>query len=266
MCRCCLGIFAAAAHADGAPVTLQDGNSSAVFDAVGNGQTTWSVDGVNHLAQQWFSYSVGTTAPQSISTLTNTHQFSTDGILNATYTGDGFTLSLAVTLAGGSTGSGASAIVETITVTPTAVTDDVTSAASLNFHLYQYSDFNLNGTAAGDSLKLSGSPINTADQTKGGTTADVAVTRAPDRYQINFGATIPLTLSDNATTGGPGDENFAFEWDQSIAPTGSFQVSITKTIQGGNIVPLPNAAYGTLALMALLGGVGLVRKVAKRIA
>ena len=269
-------IFAVAAHAT--PVVLTDGtsdNSSATIDPLAqSGQSTWVVSGVNHLAQQWFWYSVGTSAPQSISTLSNTHLFTdpVNGILNATYTGDGFTLNLGVTFQG-------SGIVEQINVTPSAtLTGDVASAAGLNFHLYQYSDFNLNGTAAGDTLNLSGTPtINTADQTKGGTKANYgAVSNATtSEYQTGTGSTIkgllnngvnPVTLSDNSTGPVLGDDNFAFEWDQSIGPSGNLQVSITQSIQGGNIVPLPNAAYGTLALMALLGGVGLVRKVAKRIA
>jgi len=266
-----VGIFAAAAHAT--PVVLVDGNSSATFDPTSQaGNSSWVVDGVNHMTQSWFWGTSSAGAPDSLDTAaTSPTVFSSGGVLSATYLGDGYNIALKVTLTGGSAGSGNSAMTETFTF-------NNTSDASMNLRLYEYEDFGLNGTAGGETLNLSGTPkVNTADLTKGTTTAEVVASgggRAPDRYQTGTGSTIksllnggsPVTFSNNSTGPVIGDDNFAFEWDQTLAAGGTFQISIDKTIQGGSTVPLPNAAYGALALMALLGGVGLVRKAAKRIA
>jgi hypothetical protein len=258
------GLFSTAAHAT---VTLTDGNSSATFNPTSqSGESTWDVDGTNFVNQSWFWGSVSNSAaPASLDTLTNSNLFSSGGLMSATYQGDGFNIVLNVTLTGGSTGSHTSAMTETLTF-------NNDSGQTKNVHLYEYENFMVNGNPT-NTLTMSGSPVNTALQTDPlGASVDVSVTggaAAPDHYQIGTGDTIlnllnngtsPVTLSDNGTGPLVGDDNFAFEFDPTIANGGSFQISINKTITGGEVVPLPNAALSGAGLLCLLTGIALTRK------
>ncbi|MDP9172323.1 MAG: hypothetical protein M3O30_00455 [Planctomycetota bacterium] len=256
------------------PVVLTDGNSSTTINLTSQaGNNSWVVDGVDQYAggragQQWFWYSIGNSAPASIDTLTNTFLFSNANTMNTTYSGNGFTLNLKETLVGGSIGDGSSAISEVVTV-------DNSGVSPLSFHLYHYVDLNLAGTSGNDSLTMSGTPVNTADQTDPlGSSAEVSVTN-PDEFQAGKFGTItsllnggaPVTLNDS---GAPvtGNVDFAFQWDPTIQANGSFQASINKNLTGASAtaaVPLPAAANTALAMLAGLGLVGFVRRARKSI-
>jgi hypothetical protein len=259
------GTFAAAAHAT--PVTLTDGNSSVNFDPGSlTGQSSWVVDGTNELTEGWLW---GTTSTGALSSLS--HQFSSGGLLSATYQGDGFNTVLNFTLVGGSAGSGTSSIIETLTF-------NNTSDAPISARLFEFEQFALNGNPNNNTLTLSGSPVNTADQTDPlGTDANVVATggaAAPDFYQIGTNGSVlallasthdTVTLNDNSTGPLMGDDSFAFEWEPTIDAGGSFQISVDKTITGGAAaVPLPSAALSGAGLLSLLTGIALVRK-AKRV-
>src|SRR5215467_13837287 len=128
-------------------VTLTDNNSVAQIDPHSQaGMFNWSVQGFNELYQQWFWYRVGDAA--------GTMQHSIDTIsapvvtlygtreMTSTYTAPNFTLSIDYLLTGGSlVGVGQTAnsdIGESIRIVNT-------SATTLNFHFFQYSDFDLGG-------------------------------------------------------------------------------------------------------------------------
>jgi hypothetical protein len=265
-----MGFVTSGAYAVTPVVTLTDGNSSSVFN-IGTqaGNSSWTVDGVNQLAQQWMWVGLGGAAPESLNNLTNSFLFHSGGVMNTTYTGAGYTVGLEVTLTGGSAHSGTATMAEILTFNNTS---DATETA----HLYDYADFAVNGLT-NNQLTLSGTPVNTADTIgTGGTDANVSVTGNPNHYQVGTGSTIlnelnsgsAVTLSDGSVGPITGNANFAMEWDPTVDAGGTFQISIDKTITNGAqpLVPLPSGAYSAAALLAALGGVSLARKAIKLIA
>jgi hypothetical protein len=237
--------------------------------------SAWTVDGTNEYGGtpaggEEFYYSIGNAAPTPINSLTLSGTvFASGGLFTATYdtpaSGPALTITIKDTLAGGSTGSGSSALGEVITV-------DNNSGSAVTFHLYEYTDLNLNATPSDDTLSLS--LPNTANQSDPlGTTASVNAVGNPNEYQIANNSAIlteltgssAVTLSNNSTGPITGNDNFAFEWDQAMAATGStssLQVSLNETIAGGSVtpaVPLPSAAWTSLAALAGLGTIGIIR-------
>jgi hypothetical protein len=254
------GLFTATAHAT--PVTITSGDSSLTYDpASEHGQLSWDVDGVNQESEAWLW---GTNTDNAQAQVTNV--FSTANLMSATFTGDGFNMVLGITLTGAAPGSGTAAVNETFTF-------NNTSDASMNLELVDYEHFMIGGTAGNNTLTLSGSPVNTATQTDPlGDSVNVTATggaSAPDEFQIGTGGSVLSALSSSSTyflndnSTGPlfGDDDFAFEWNPTVAAGGSFQISVNKLIQpGGQAVPLPSAAYGASLLLGLLAAVRITQK------
>ena len=139
-----------------APFTLLDENSEVVIDpdpGLGDdgGVTDWLVDGTDHLFRQWFWYRVGPGGPEApIDTLgaPTVLTLSTDGELDddaafISYAGPGFAIEVLYVLTGGTFGSNTSDLAEIIRIRNTGV-------APLDFHFFQYSDFDLNETIGDD--------------------------------------------------------------------------------------------------------------------
>jgi len=263
----------------GAIITLTDGNSTATLNPLSQaGMNHWDIQGQNELSQQWFWYRVGNTGPESsIDTIGApvVTTFNGSSGVTTTYSNATFNISIRYLLTGGALaapGTHANAdISETITITNN-------TASPLNFHLFQYSDFDMDGNG-GDTVSLStlGSPARyvTADQTDGVTTSLTETVVTP---KANHGeaALFPFTLSrlndgvattlnDVAGPAGPGDAAWALEWDftgagndyAAIAPHGSVIISKDKlldvVIQPSGAVPEP-ASVGVIAL----GAMGLI--------
>jgi hypothetical protein len=253
-----LGLAAAPTSAS---VMLKDANSTAWFDpSSADGLYSWVVDGTEHMYQQWFWYRVGPNdGEQSIDALTmdgsplesDTNGDGDPDTLYTRYVGADFRIDLWYILAGGASGSGASDIGEIIRITNTSKT------SALDFHFFQYADFDLNDDGSNDTVEITGG--NTAHQSSPTVhVAETVVTPRPSHYEAGiFRDTLdslidggPTTLSDD---GGPktGDATWAFEWDKVIDPGRTLLISKDK-----NIIPEP----ATMALMGIGFVVALVMR------
>ena len=227
------------------------GSSAGIFN--------WSVDGQNQLAQSWFWYRVGSTPEAPINAISPAIINSYVNIpalnkLDITYGNTNYSVSALFQVAGQTAGSGRSSMGQTITVANL-------SGSSLDFHLFQYSDFDLGGVTGSQSVQyflngITGQYYQVV-QTFGSRSVTETVNSAtPPIGHVEaglFNATlvklndgVASTLNDNLAIG-PGDATFAYEWDVTLAPGATFQISKILAI-----VPEPSIA-------ALLGlGTGIV--------
>jgi hypothetical protein len=232
--------------------TLTHGNSSVYIDPLSQaGAFQWNVDSASVLQKQWFWYRIGNGAEQSIDTIGSV-SFTSLSPYSASlvYTMPGlFDIQLTFVLQGGSLGSGASDLTEQVII-------GNLSNGPLDFHLFQYSDFNL---GAVDSVTLSQNLLGKfyrATQTSGGALQQTVVTPASHAEA----ATVPTTLNSlnngTATTlsdvaaAGAGDVSWAFQWDYTI---GTGATSPTIGIDKRIVVPEPSVAvFAGLGLTLLL--------------
>jgi hypothetical protein len=235
--------------------TITDLNASLnVNPTTQSGMNNWTVDGHNYLQQQWFWYSVGNSAPSSIDTLALSGDTLVGNVLTTSYLGAGFTLGVSYTLTGSTPGSGQSTLGVNITV-------QNTSGGSLtNFQFYEYSHFlfsNPNNVALGKFGGLydeafqtggNGSIMETNDVNivPGSTYGEANTNGVPGNTlsKLNGGAYVNLNNNNNA---GPADVTWAFEWQKTLAASGSgSQLEISK-VEDLTVVPEPSV----LALLAL---------------
>ena len=251
------------AQASEIPVTLTDNNSTVqVYSQSDAGIASWTVNGVNQINREWFWYRVGTASSsnpeRSIDTLTATDNTVTgNNRLHLAFAQSGqFTIGLSYLLTGGAAGTGSSDLGLMIRVTNT-------SAQALSFSLFQLADFDLLGSASGDTVQA-GRDLhglyNEVLQQKGTTGLFEAVNSpGANMAQVDIHPAIYNLLTNgqgddlNNTTGpiGPGNVEWASEWNAVIAPGGVFTISDDQYIQ----VPEP----ATLCLLAL-GRLPLMRR------
>jgi hypothetical protein len=252
------GMAGDAAAAPQTSFTLTDDNSVATFDLASDaGMSGWTVDGVNHMARQWFWYRAGTTGPESsidnlalsLSGAVDSNFDGQDDVLFARYTGTGFTLEVRLSLDGGASGTRYSTVAEQVTIKNNSLT------SNLDFHLFQYTDFNLGNTPNDDGIAIVAILPDTIYQTDPTYDGDTVVVPKANYFDAGLAATLLAALNDGATTtlgdtflAGPGsDVAWALQWDATIKPNKTYQVVIGKTI-----TPEP----ATVALLTL-GGLAL---------
>lgn len=242
-------------------ITLTSGNSVVNIDPYNQmGMNTWYVDGQNQLYQQWFWYRIGGAAEQSIDSIgTPSIVQNSASQMTSSYSGPGFTLAINYDLLGGAAGSGQSTVNELITI-------NNTSGSALDFHFFQYSDYNLGGVDQ-DTVQIQpgyGYALVTSGPLRLGET--VLTPSANNGEVAPYNQTL-LKLTDavadnlNGSIGplGPGDNTFAFQWDKVIAAGGSLQISKVKSLQV-QVIPEPTAA-----VLALLGaGVFVSRRLLRK--
>jgi len=210
-------------------------SSAGMFNwSVANTPTTYQ----NELNQQWFWYRAGgMTSELPINTISAPSVTQIDAAtLLTSYIGSGFNMAVKYSLnpsAGFS--SGLSDIGEQITV-------NNTSGAPLSFHFFQYSDFNMGGDGANDSIFLSRNDLtlkfNQSDQFDGANVVEVVATPNANHAEADLvpntlnklNDLLPTTLDDSKTNAGPGDVAWAFEWDVTIGVGGSFTLSKDKSM------------------------------------
>lgn len=214
------------------------------------GMDRWEIDGTNHLYNQWFWFRVGDNGPeQRINSLaevgrsvqdTNTFIDPRPDTFNIRYgTASTYWIDVRFSLTGGATGSNASDILETISITNN-------TGGTLPFRFFQYSDFDLNNDVVDDAVWVN--PFNRAWQRDGGMTlSETVVSPAPFAHEVNVYPTTINALDDaNPTTlngtssindGVRRDYTWAFQWNFDLASGGTYIISKDKLI-----TPAPGAA------------------------
>ena len=252
-----LGITARPAKS--AVLALSDDNSIAAFDPSfsdipsNNGILFWTVDDVNQLFQNWFWYRVGSEGREnSINTLNLIgldQSQPADNQLSVTYAGTDFEIALNFTLDGGAQGSGMSSLFENITIKNTG-------SNQLDFHFFNYTDFDLTENGEQDTTKI-GSGI--ATQLDNFTLATEVIDPAASYYQVSPFSNILDALEDDVTTtlanfSGPltGDNAYAFQWDFALEPEQSFSINNHKSIAPIESVPEPTMTLGLIAFSGLM--------------
>ncbi len=257
--------------------TLIDDNSSADFNTASSSNNfSWTVDGVNQLFEQSFWYRIGNVAEQSVHLLPITLQGTTDTNFDALpdtlfvryNNGAGLQIETSYKLDGGLPASGSSDLAEQISITNQ-------SASPMDFHFFQYADFDLKGTADFDSAEFTN--VNTVQQSEGASQLqETVITPVPSHREIDFFANtlnkltdaVPTTLSDTplGTVVGPGDVTWAYQWDFVLAPNQTFLISKDKNMStpggGGGGVPEPATGF----LLSLAAGLLLTGYRSRRIA
>jgi hypothetical protein len=243
-------------------ITLVNNNSIAQIDTGSQaGMFNWVVDGQNQLAQQWFWYRVGGVGPEaSINTISAPSiVLPNPKAAFITYNNGAYSVEVDYLLNGSAPGSGQSDIGESITI-------NNTSGGALNFHFFQYSDFDLSATPGGEIVTLSTNQfglVNQVDQQDATMTLQetVATPGANHGEGAFFPTTLnalndalPTTLSGALGPVGPGDVTWALEWDLTIPDGQSALISKDKRLQ---LIPEPS----TLALVSLgLVALGLQKR------
>ncbi|HRK20524.1 MAG TPA: PEP-CTERM sorting domain-containing protein [Fimbriimonadaceae bacterium] len=238
------------AATSGAQVVLSDGNSSASIDPTSDGLpflrglNSWEVDGVNQVFQQWYWFRVGESREHPIDEIGDAVVTqSAPNSANVAYSNAAVSIDITFTLAGGTAGSRTADISEIVRIVNR-------SSATLDIHLFEYDDFDVSGTFEDDSaMRLDPSSIVQFDELNKVTVGSVA---APDRWQISevpdifdlLDDGVASNLGNTATSNGPGDLAFAFQWDRTLAPGQTFLMSKNELVEA---VPEPM----TLLAMAL---------------
>jgi hypothetical protein len=267
-----------AAHAE----TLSSGNSDLTINTSGPNPfiTSWTVDGVDQYGgtppgSEDLQISINGGALTPINTLTvSGTPFAVGGLATTVYEGLGFTVTVDTTLTGGTSGSGTSALVDQITINnvaeaPAVVTPNIVPTNTISFRLLDVSNVTLDSTDT-NTLNLSPSVSpNTATYTNSlGTTVMITPDTTPNSFTAgNIG-------SESSSSTGPfvGNVGATFEWDVTLEPGDSFQVSIPESVTGATsggsppAVPLPSSAYSSFAALLGLGGIAAVRRMRKQTA
>jgi hypothetical protein len=248
--------------------TLTSGNSSITINPASDQlATAWMIDGQLQMALQGFYFRVGGVGGEaSISTLSLISQTqTTPGSLTVTYGNGLFNIETIYSLVGGAAGSGNADLSEQIRIT------NLTGNA-LDFHFFQYTDFDLGAASPGDTVQLGQNLqglYNEALQTKGNVIySDTILTPGANHGEVGtFPSTLnglndsnPTTLSDNAGPLNSSDATWAFQWDRVIAGGSTFIIGLDKNVY---VIPIPEPSVGTLIPVGL-GLIAAARRLRQR--
>jgi hypothetical protein len=243
--------------------TIGARDTSLQIDLAG-GLSQWTIDGVNQLNLQSLYYSVGSGPTASIYTIgipsapsITTNLSHTTVSLDTAYANSTLGVDTLFSLQSSPVGSGKATLAETFTINNLSATTQV-------FHFYQYSDFDLGGVLGGQSVQFSSNGSGQQYQVvqtdsngrtltglitgvTGGSSAQSEVQAALyDGTQFGLGSVNPVTLN-NTLTAGPGNVDYAYEWDATLAAGSSLTISEIQAV-----VPEPSSVAlvvsGMLAL------------------
>jgi len=249
-------LLAAGTVAYGSPlVTLTDPfypNSTVNIDAGAPATLQgWTVELFNQMAQSGYWFAIGNSAvavPVSSIGAASITQF-TESDATLVYSGDLFDIQIDYLLWGNPVGSGMSDLSQTVMITNK-------SGTALDFHLFEFVNMDLNGSAANEIAMLTNSSTITQDE--GTTQGQLSVNTIPAHWQI--GDATSLLNSINTVSGlnladgqSPyvGDAAFAFQWNMSIAGNGSQSISQDMLMMGAQ-VPEPSSVTLFVSSLTLL--------------
>lgn len=212
-------------------LVLTSGNSSALVDAdYGMGIYSWNVEGIEHLTQSWFWYRLGPSGGQtSINMLSRQPITQPDAnTASVRYTAADIEVTLGLELQGGPDGSNTSALAQAVTVRNPGQT-------SIDVHLFQYIDLDVDESYSANAVTLTGTrAVQSGPQ---GTVIATQFVPAASRWQVAAYPDVldlltggePVTLNN---CGGPvtGDLAFALQWDLQLAPGAAARIDATSII------------------------------------
>ena len=266
----------AASQAHAIDVTLTDANSIARFDLDGTtdnpgpGLVDWVISGTDIMYEENFWFRFGDAPEQSLhqaqylasTIVSDTNTNPGDDTLNALYdvidgtvgNGDDFLVDVSWFLRG-ATGK-SSDIAETIVITNN-------TSSRQEFSFFEYTDFDLVPNIQDDiGTRPNANAFDVADAFW---FTETTLTPVPTRWEMKSYPIIRNKLTDNVATDldntisplGPTDVTWAAQWDITLAPGGSFEISKDKNVSA---VPLPAAAWFLLAGVGALGAFGRTRR------
>ncbi len=215
--------------------TIASGNSTVTIDPDSTiGMHSWVLDEINQLASQWWYYRIGDTQQQPINQLAiPVVTQAAPNVIDLLYKGQSVDVLLRYILNGGQPGSGNATIAEMVRI-------QNKTTAPITFHLFEFTDLNLDNTPDNDSAALvnqttvaqwDGSLITTESASTGG------MTPVPDRWEIGNAADLfnrlnnaPILDLSNGVTPYSGDVAFAFQWDMAIPARGTQVLSKSKIL------------------------------------
>lgn len=254
-------------------VVLQNGGSTATIN-LGNGtgalgMNDWEVYNgsvmQNQLQQQWFWYSINGGPIQSLSSIVSgggtltVNQYGTQNTLDAVFKSSQLSIDITYQLTGGGVHSGGADMNEDIAI-------DNVSGTAFNIKFYQYSHFTLldSPNNSVNIIQDGSAGYNYVTQSSGSTAIQEAIDAPDANYaeaaimgqtlaELNGGSIPPYDLNNNLSAG-PGDVTWAFEWTDSVAGGGEFDITKDKSLSI-QVVPEPTttALFGvSLGLFALV--------------
>jgi len=243
------GIVAnASMRAEATDIVLTDGTAEVRIDTASQiGTYKWSLNGLDHLAQQWFWYRTSTGAEASVDTIDLTPSITLTGSNEAdvVYTNGVLEVRIGYTLLGG---GNTSSLTEDFKITNV-------SGVTYTLNFFQYADFDLkslSGPDQDDTVEFI-APFKVTQKDGSGVVLGEAVTTNPGstlHHEADLKGIGPIgsdtldrlndfiasTLSD---ADGPltGNATWAFQWTQSLDPGESMVFSKDKSLQ----IPAPGA-------------------------
>ena len=272
-----VGIAASIATTNAQLLNLTDESASVTIQADSQaGVFAWNVSGIDHLAKEWWWLQVGGNrfSVDALPVATSTPDLN-KAITTYTDAANGYTVEISYELTGSDFASGQSLLKESVSI-------QNTSGSPLDISLFMYSDFDLGGTASGDTASLFG--INDSDfifgdtkgwveasQTDGLNSHGIIVNGFPLLGELDIFAntlnklnltTDPLNAdasivlaptAGNPTVSefgpqGPADMTYAFQWDFNIAAGDGDGIGVDKSL---DVTPIPEPATAALGLLAL---------------
>lgn len=243
-------------NANAAPILLQDGNSSVTINPTSpSGVSNWSVNGQNQLNTEWFWYRTGSSGGQlgfdtlgtpSVTLIDEKSDGENDFALLAYPAKNGIQVTVEYTLTGGSSGSESSDLLDSVIISNQ-------SSSPVNYHLFEYGNFNLGGLTTGQTVTIAdgdtATDIGNGHEVQvianSGIPSEDEASLFPSQFNSVSSASSPATLND-VSSAGPGDAEEGFEWDATLGANKSLVVAIDNDMSGPSI-PEPTSAVVLLS-------------------